>query len=97
MGNTVLRCGGNGYSQQQPAMMIGNGGDGQSSGTVANAYCASNTIIDSLYSASGFYDAARILFFNTTRSSIRVRMESRSAAEVWERASSEMPSSIPIL
>ena len=54
LGNTVLRCGGNGYSQQQPAMMIGNGGDGQGVGTVANAYCASNTIIDSLYSAVGF-------------------------------------------
>ena len=32
MGNTVLRCGGNGYNQQQQAMMIGNGGDGQGVG-----------------------------------------------------------------
>jgi fibronectin type 3 domain-containing protein len=65
-GNTVLRCGGNGYSQQQPAMMMGNGGDGQSVGTVANAYCASNTIIDSLYSAAGFTTSTNIVFqYNT--------------------------------
>jgi hypothetical protein len=65
-GNTVLRCGGNGYSQQQQAMMIGNGGDGQSAGTVANVYCASNTIIDSLYSAVGFSTGTNIVFqYNT--------------------------------
>jgi Carbohydrate binding module (family 6)/F5/8 type C domain len=65
-GNTVLRCGGNGYSQQQQAMMIGNGGDGQSVGTVANAYCAWNTIIDSLYSAVGFTTGTNIVFqYNT--------------------------------
>src|ERR1019366_7004907 len=66
MGNPVLRCGGNGYGQQQQAMMIGNGGDGQSVGTVANAYCASNTIIDSLYSGAGFSTGTNIVFqYNT--------------------------------
>jgi fibronectin type 3 domain-containing protein len=65
-GNTVLRCGGNGYGQQQQAMMIGNGGDGQSVGTVANAYCASNTIIDSLYSAVGFTTSTNIVFQRNT-------------------------------
>ena len=65
-GNTVLRCGGNGYNQQQPAMMMGNGGDGQSVGTVANAYCASNTIIDALYSGAGFSAGTNIVFqYNT--------------------------------
>ncbi|HWD90865.1 MAG TPA: carbohydrate-binding protein [Verrucomicrobiae bacterium] len=65
-GNTVLRCGGNGYSQQQPAMMMGNGGDGQSVGTVANAYCAFNTIIDSLYSGAGFSAGTNLVFqYNT--------------------------------
>ncbi|WP_150107220.1 carbohydrate-binding protein [Pedosphaera parvula] len=65
-GNTVLRCGGNGYSQQQQAMMIGNGGDGQSVGTVANAYVASNNIIDSLYSAVGFSTGTNTVFqYNT--------------------------------
>src|ERR1039458_684465 len=62
MGNTVLRCGGNGYSQQQPAMMIGNGGDGQSVGIVANGYCASNTIINAMYSAVGFTSSTNIVF-----------------------------------
>jgi len=62
MGNTVLRCGGNGYSQQQPAMMIGNGADGQSSGSVANAYCASNTILNSLYDGVGFTASTNIVF-----------------------------------
>lgn len=66
MGNTVLRCGGNGYNQQQQAMMIGNGGDGQSVGTVANAYCASNIIINSLYSAVGFTTGTNNVFqYNT--------------------------------
>ncbi len=66
LGNVVLRCGGNGYSQQQPAMMIGNGGDGQSSGTVANTYCASNIITDSLFSAVGFTTGTNNVFqYNT--------------------------------
>src|SRR5260221_4160342 len=61
-GNTVLRCGGNGYNQQQQAMMIGNGGDGQGVGTVANAYCAANTIIDALYDGVGFSTSTNIVF-----------------------------------
>ena len=66
IGNTILRCGGNGYSQQQPAMMIGNGGDGQGSGSVANAYCASNIIINALYSGVGFTSSTNIVFqYNT--------------------------------
>jgi hypothetical protein len=65
-GNIVLRCGGNGYNQQQQGMMIGNGGDGQSVGLVANAYCAGNTIIDSLYDAVGFSTSSNIVFqYNT--------------------------------
>ena len=54
MYNTVLRCGGNGYSQQQQAMMIGNGGDGQGVGTVENAYIAYNSINNAIYDAVGF-------------------------------------------
>lgn len=66
MGNVVLRCGGNGYNQQQQGMMIGNGGDGQSVGVIANAYCASNFIIDSLYDAVGFSTSSNIVFqYNT--------------------------------
>ena len=64
--NTVLRCGGNGYGQQQQAMMIGNAGDGQSVGMVANTYCASNTIIDSIFSAVGFSTGTNNTFqYNT--------------------------------
>ncbi len=65
-GNTVLRCGGNGYNQQQQALMIGNGGDGQNTGTIENVYCASNTIIDSLYDAVGFSTSTNIVLeYNT--------------------------------
>jgi hypothetical protein len=60
--NTLLRCGGNGYNQQQQGMMIGNGGDGQSVGTVENAYVASNSIIDALYDAVGFSTSTNIVF-----------------------------------
>ncbi|HWX22600.1 MAG TPA: carbohydrate-binding protein [Candidatus Binatia bacterium] len=65
-GNTVLRCGGNGYNQQQQALMIGNGGDGQGVGTVANAYCAYNTIIDALYDAVGFSTSTNIVLQRNT-------------------------------
>ena len=66
MGNLMLRCGGNGYGQQQPGMMIGNGGDGQDAGMVANAYCASNSIIDAMYSGVGFTSSTNIVFqYNT--------------------------------
>ncbi len=65
-GNTLLRCGGNGYNQQQQAMMIGNGGDGQGVGTIANAYCASNTIINCLYDAVGFSTGTNIVFQRNT-------------------------------
>ena len=61
-GNTVLRCGGNGYLQQQQALMIGNGGDSQGVGTVENVYCASNTVINALYDAVGFSTSTNIVF-----------------------------------
>jgi hypothetical protein len=66
IGNTVLRCGGNGYSQQQQGMMIGNGGDSQGVGTVENAYIASNTIVDALYDGIGFSASTNIVLeYNT--------------------------------
>jgi hypothetical protein len=66
IGNTVLRCGGNGYSQQQQGMMIGNGGDSQGVGTVENAYIASNTIVDALYDGIGFSTSTNIVLeYNT--------------------------------
>jgi hypothetical protein len=45
-GNVVVRCGGNAYQQQQPALHIGNGGDGHETGTVANAIVKNNTVTD---------------------------------------------------
>jgi len=66
MGNTVLRCGGNGYNQQQQAMLIGNSGDGQGVGTVMNAYCASNQIINSMFGGVGISTSTNIVFqFNS--------------------------------
>ena len=66
IGNTILRCGGNGYSQQQQGMMIGNGGDSQGVGTVENAYIASNTIIDALYDGVGFSTSTNIVLEHNT-------------------------------
>jgi hypothetical protein len=66
IGNTLLRCGGNGYGQQQPAMMIGNGADGQSVGTVANAYCAYNIISNALYDGVGFTATTNSVFQHNT-------------------------------
>ncbi|MFG2819144.1 carbohydrate-binding protein [Kitasatospora sp. NPDC048365] len=53
-GNTVVRSGGNAYSQGQPALHVGNGGDGQNTGTVDNVTVTGNTVTDSLYDAVGF-------------------------------------------
>jgi hypothetical protein len=65
-GNVVARCGGNGYDQQQQALMIGNSGDGQGVGTVANVYCASNIILNSVYSAVGLSTSSNVVFqYNT--------------------------------
>jgi hypothetical protein len=62
VGNVIVRSGGNGYLQQQQAMMIGNDGDGQGVGAVANVYCASNVIADSLYAAVGLSSSTNIVF-----------------------------------
>jgi hypothetical protein len=61
-GNVVERCGGNGYSQMQPALHIGNGGDGQGVGTVANVTVSGNTVRDSLYDGVGFSTSESITF-----------------------------------
>lgn len=53
-GNTVVRSGGNAYNQGQPALQIGNGGDGQGTGVVDNATVGNNTIVDSVYDSIGF-------------------------------------------
>jgi len=68
-GNVVERCGGNAYVQQQPALHIGNGGDGQGVGTVANAIVSNNTIDRALYNGVGFSTSTGIVFEDNTVSS----------------------------
>ena len=53
-GNVVVRSGGNAYFQGQPAMQIGNGGDGQNVGVVSNTVATGNTIINPVYDGLNF-------------------------------------------
>jgi F5/8 type C domain/Carbohydrate binding module (family 6)/Abnormal spindle-like microcephaly-assoc'd, ASPM-SPD-2-Hydin len=53
-GNVIVRSGGNAYFQGQPALQIGNGGDGQNVGTVTDATVTGNTILNSVYDSIGF-------------------------------------------
>ena len=64
--NVVVRSGGNAYSQGQPAMQIGNGGDGQNTGTVTNVKATGNTITNSLYDAVGFSASTSTTLHNNT-------------------------------
>ncbi|WP_240677202.1 carbohydrate-binding protein [Actinacidiphila soli] len=64
--NVVVRSGGNAYSQGQPALHIGNGGDGQNTGTVDHVTVTGNTVADSLYDAVGFSTSTNTLLqYNT--------------------------------
>ncbi|WP_157856315.1 discoidin domain-containing protein [Actinacidiphila yeochonensis] len=65
-GNTVVRSGGNAYSQGQPALHIGNGGDGQNTGTVDSVTATGNTVVDSLYDGIGFSTSTNTLLQNNT-------------------------------
>ncbi|MEV7211888.1 hypothetical protein AB0O31_02165 [Kitasatospora cineracea] len=51
--NTVVRSGGNGYGQGQPALHVGNGGDGQNAGVVDHVSVTGNTVLDALYDVVG--------------------------------------------
>jgi hypothetical protein len=65
-GNTVVRAGGNAYSQGQPALHIGNGGDGQSVGIVEGVTVADNTVIDAVYDGAGFSTTTGAVLRNNT-------------------------------
>lgn len=65
-GNIVVRSGGNGYSQGQPALQIGNGGDGQNVGTVDHVTATNNTITNALYEGIGFSTSTNTLLQNNT-------------------------------
>ncbi|MEO7719410.1 MAG: coagulation factor 5/8 type domain-containing protein [Capsulimonas sp.] len=68
-GNVVVRCGGNGFNQGQPALHIGNGGDGQSTGTVSGVTVSNNTVQNALYNGVGFSTSSNITFQSNTISS----------------------------
>ncbi|HEY4018855.1 MAG TPA: choice-of-anchor D domain-containing protein [Pseudonocardiaceae bacterium] len=53
-GNVIVRSGGNAYFQGQPALQIGNGGDGQNVGAVTNATVTGNTVINPVYDGINF-------------------------------------------
>jgi hypothetical protein len=65
-GNVVVRGGGNAYVQNQPALHIGNGGDGQGVGIVENVQVTDNIVIDALYNGVGFSTSTGIVFKNNT-------------------------------
>jgi hypothetical protein len=65
-GNTILRCGGNGYLQKQGALFMGTREDGQGAGLVQNAFIGSNTIKDSLYDAVSISASSNIVFQGNT-------------------------------
>lgn len=54
VGNRVERAGGNGFDQGQPAVQVGNGGDGQQVGVVDNVTLSGNTIVGALFDGIGF-------------------------------------------
>ncbi|MEU1034182.1 discoidin domain-containing protein [Streptomyces mirabilis] len=68
-GNTVVRSGGNAYSQGQPALHIGNGGDGQNTGIIDKVTVIGNTVTDSLYDGIGFSTSTNTLLQDNTVSS----------------------------
>jgi parallel beta-helix repeat protein len=65
-GNVVVRSGGNAYSQGQPALHIGNGGDGQNVGVVDKVTVTGNTVTDSLYDGIGFSTSTNTLLQDNT-------------------------------
>jgi hypothetical protein len=52
--NVVVRSGGNAYNQGQPAMHVGNGGDGQNVGIVDSVTVSRNWMIDPVYDGFDF-------------------------------------------
>jgi hypothetical protein len=65
-GNVVVRAGGNAFSQGQPALHVGNGGDGQNVGVVDHVTVTNNTVTSSLYDGIGFSTSTNTLLQNNT-------------------------------
>ncbi|MCU1682348.1 MAG: coagulation factor 5/8 type domain protein [Amycolatopsis sp.] len=65
-GNVVVRSGGNAYNQGQPALHVGNGGDGHEVGSVDGVTVSGNTVSDSVYDAVGFSQSTNTQLQNNT-------------------------------
>jgi hypothetical protein len=65
-GNVVVRSGGNAYSQGQPALHVGNGGDGQNVGVVDHVSVTNNTVISAVYDGIGLSTSTNTLLQNNT-------------------------------
>jgi parallel beta-helix repeat protein len=65
-GNVVVRSGGNAYSQGQPALHIGNGGDGQNTGVVDHVTVTNNTVDSAVYDGIAFSTSTNTLLQNNT-------------------------------
>jgi Carbohydrate binding module (family 6)/F5/8 type C domain/Right handed beta helix region len=65
-GNVVVRSGGNGYNQGQPALQVGNGGDGQNVGLVDHVSVTNNTVANALYDGIGFSTSTSTLLQGNT-------------------------------
>jgi hypothetical protein len=65
-GNVVVRSGGNAYFQGQPALQVGNGGDGQNTGTVTDATVTDNTIINPVYDGVNFSTSTDTILADNT-------------------------------
>jgi hypothetical protein len=64
--NVIVRSGGNAYSQGQPALQIGNGGDGQNVGVVDHVTVTNNTVANAVYDGVGFSTSTNTLLQNNT-------------------------------
>jgi hypothetical protein len=62
--NVVVRSGGNAYNQGQPAMQVGNGGDGQNVGIVDSVTVRRNWVKDSVYDGLDFSTSTNTLLEN---------------------------------
>jgi hypothetical protein len=69
-GNTILRCGGNGFNQQQAALVIGDGVGGvQNPGfpeSAINVHMSSNTISNSMLGSVDIWPISNLVFQNNT-------------------------------
>jgi parallel beta-helix repeat protein len=65
-GNVVVRSGGNAYNQGQPALHVGNGGDGQNVGTVTDVTVENNTVSAALYDGVAFSTSTGTQLRNNT-------------------------------